>query len=144
MHSNSLIKSGPLSRCKFRSVLGDYPSRWRKLKPRDQVRILNVRAFEDKFPDAAGRFKAIPSVKSLSHAAKAEFLPQLVAKIVQRSTFRETLYQYRSRGSGDSGKFDVDGRDCRRAASRAETYCPVRATNGSGSAVAVNSDNTVR
>jgi hypothetical protein len=58
MNGNSLIKIGPLSRFKFRSVLGGYPSRWRKLKPRDQVRILNVGAFEDKFPDAAGRMSS--------------------------------------------------------------------------------------
>jgi len=35
-----------------------YPSRWRNLKPRDQVRILNVRAFEDKFSDAAGHMSS--------------------------------------------------------------------------------------
>jgi hypothetical protein len=35
-----------------------YPSRWRKLKPRDQVRILNVYAFEDKLSDAAGHTRS--------------------------------------------------------------------------------------
>jgi hypothetical protein len=35
-----------------------YPSRWRKLKPRDQVRILNVYAFEDKLSDAAGHMSS--------------------------------------------------------------------------------------
>ena len=35
-----------------------YPSRCRKLKPRDQVRIINVRAFDDKFPDAAGHMSS--------------------------------------------------------------------------------------
>jgi hypothetical protein len=58
MNGNSLIKIGPLSRCKFSSVLGDYPSRRRKLEPRDQVRILDVGAFENKFPDAVGRMSS--------------------------------------------------------------------------------------
>ena len=35
-----------------------YPSRWRKLKPRDQVRILNVYAFEDKISDAASHTRS--------------------------------------------------------------------------------------